>query len=62
MARAKAIVAYGTDADRQKLAKLADMCQQSQSEWLISMIRSHYSDIFGTHDASTHINSTSKIN
>lgn len=41
------IIAYGTQEDREKLAVLASYSHQSGSEYIISMIRRHYAEVFG---------------
>ena len=43
-------MAYGTDEDRNKLMVLAQASDKSQSEWLISMIRTKYAESFGSTD------------
>ena len=50
MARAKGIMAYGTDLDREKLAVLAEFSSKSSSEWLIDQIRLVYEQHFGDTD------------
>lgn len=50
MARAKGIIAYGTDLDREKLAALAQLNDQSGSEWIVEQIRSVYRQAFGEAD------------
>jgi hypothetical protein len=45
-----AITAYGTQADRDKLAVLAKLTRKSSSEWLIDKIRSEYRLVFGEFD------------
>ena len=45
--RHKGIIAYGTEEDRAKLAKLAELRQQSGSQYVIDMIRSNYAAAFG---------------
>jgi hypothetical protein len=40
-------MAYGSDLDREKLAVLATVSNMSQSEWIITMIRSKYAAAFG---------------
>jgi hypothetical protein len=47
MARAKGIIAYGTDLDREKLAVLAQLNGQSGSEWIVDQIRTVYRQAFG---------------
>ena len=48
--RNKGIIAYGTQADRDKLAVLAHLLQCSGSEALISMIRERYAAVVGDTD------------
>jgi hypothetical protein len=50
VARAKGIIAYGTDEDRAKLAALAAVNRQSSSEWIVDQIRSVYREAFGETD------------
>ena len=50
MARAKGIIAYGNDLDREMLAALAGLSDQSSSEWIIDKIRTSFREAFGTHD------------
>lgn len=48
--RHKGIIAYGTDADRLKLAVLAQLTGKSGSEVVIQMIREKYSAVLGDAD------------
>ena len=50
LARAKGIIAYGKELDRQKLLVLATLGNKSASEWVIDAIRSAYKDAFGETD------------
>lgn len=50
MARAKGIMAYGTEEDRLKLAALSKVLGKSGSELLIEMIRQKYAETIGVLD------------
>lgn len=45
--RSKGIIAYGTQADRDKLARLADLLDRSGSQVIIDLIRERFADLFG---------------
>jgi hypothetical protein len=47
------IIAYGTEEDRKKLAVLSNLSKQSGSEYIITMIRRQYKEVFGDADASS---------
>lgn len=46
----KGIIARGTEEDRQKLAVLAQLTNQSGSQWIIEQIRKTYEEAFGDTD------------
>lgn len=46
MARAKGIIAYGTDEDRRRLEALAQLAKTSASQWLIQIIRKEYEKVY----------------
>lgn len=48
--RNKGIIAYGTDADRDKLAVLSMLSGKSGSEFIIDMIRERYNLVVGDGD------------
>jgi 3-methyladenine DNA glycosylase Tag len=48
----KGIIAYGQEEDRQKLAVLATLTDQSGSQWIIEQIRERYREAFGDSDPS----------
>lgn len=50
MTRHKGIIAYGTEADREKVAALAKLAGLSVSEYIINMIRGNYSMVAGSED------------
>lgn len=50
MARAKGIIAYGTDLDREMVAALAQLSEQSVSEWIVDQIRTKFRESFGNTD------------
>jgi hypothetical protein len=50
MARAKGIIAYGTDLDREMVAALASVSEQSVSEWIVAKIRASYRESFQNTD------------
>ena len=47
MARKVAITSYGTQDDREKVAVLARLHKTSASDYLLSLIRSGYQEIYG---------------
>jgi hypothetical protein len=47
MARAKGIIAYGSEDDRRKLEVLAAVSKRSSSQHLIEMIRAAYTELYG---------------
>lgn len=40
-------MAYGTPADRQRAAVMAELAGKSTSEWLLGLIRSSYREVYG---------------
>lgn len=47
MSRSVAIMCYGTQSDRLRLAALAKLKKQSSSEFMLTTIREQYRAIFG---------------
>lgn len=47
MSRSVAIMCYGTQADRLRLAALAKLKKQSSSEFMLTIIREQYRDVYG---------------
>jgi hypothetical protein len=47
MKKRNQITAWGTEEDRQKLAILASLSKQSQSEWIIKKLREEFRELFG---------------
>ena len=45
------IMCYGTEADRVKLAALAELVGKSSSQFLIDYIREQYATVFGEDDS-----------
>lgn len=52
MANNKAIMAWGTEADRQRLAAIARSEQKSGSQVLLGYIQTRYRELFGDLDPS----------
>jgi hypothetical protein len=52
MARNKAIMAWGNEADRHRLAAIARSEQQSGSQVLLTFIQTRYRELFGDLDPS----------
>jgi hypothetical protein len=50
VSKLKGIIAYGRPEDREKLAVLAQLANQSASEWIIARIRENYAAAFGETD------------
>ncbi len=40
-------MAYGTPADRQRAAVMAELAGKSTSEWLLDLMRSSYREVYG---------------
>lgn len=47
MSKGKAIMAYGTEADRRRAAAMAELAGKSTSEWLLGLIRDNYRQVYG---------------
>lgn len=47
MSKSVAIMAYGTPADRQRAAVMAELAGKSTSEWLLDLMRSSYREVYG---------------
>lgn len=50
MARAVALMGYGKPEDRLRLEALAQVTNQSGSQWLIDTVRREYEKLYGTTD------------